>query len=83
MTLASKRYAVLRYEGAPPPQVRAQLGLPEATAASLERLFQAKPGGGMEAMRPRFARHAAHVAAVAAQGGYPVLPQPCRNGGNR
>lgn len=83
MTLASKSYAVLRYEGAPPPQVRAALGLPEAAAARLERLFQAKSGGGSDPMRPRFARHAAHVAAVAAEGGYPVLPEPCRNGGNR
>ena len=71
--LASASYAVLRYEGVPPPRVRATLGLPEETAARLERLFQARPGGGTDPMRPRFARHAAHVRAVGAEGGYPVL----------
>ncbi|MDB5423666.1 MAG: hypothetical protein JWQ29_1082 [Phenylobacterium sp.] len=78
LTLASKRYAVLRYEGVPPPGVRAALDLPEATALRLEELFQARPGGGDDSMRPRFARHAAHVAAVMDEGGYPVLPDPCR-----
>jgi hypothetical protein len=78
LTLASRSYAVLRYEGAPPPRAREALGLAEATAASLERLFQARTGGGDDLMRPRFARHAAHVAAVLAEGGYPVMPQPCR-----
>jgi hypothetical protein len=29
-------------------------------------------------MRPRFARHASHVAAVMARGGYPVLPDKRR-----
>jgi hypothetical protein len=72
-TLASASYAVLRYEGIPPPRVRAALGLPEATAARLEQLFQAQPGGGADPMRPRFARHAAHVTAVMAEGGYPAL----------
>ena len=82
-TLASKSYAVLRYEGVPPPRARATLELPEATAADLERLFQARPAGGDDPMRPRFARHADHVGAVMRRGGYPVLPDPCRNGRRR
>ena len=77
-TLASKSYAVLRYEGIPPPRARAALGLAEATAAELERLFLARPGGGDDPMRPRFARHYSHAGAVSAQGGYPVMPEPCR-----
>ena len=80
ITLASKSYAALRYEGVPPPRARKTLGLGEATAAELERLFQVRPGGGDDPMRPRFARHAQHVRAVIGQGGYPVLPDPCRNG---
>jgi hypothetical protein len=71
--LASKSYAALRYEGIPPPKARAALGLEAAAAARLEGLFQAQPGAGSEAMRPRFARHEAHVAAVLAQGGYPAI----------
>ena len=73
--LASKSYAALRYEGVPPPRARETLGLPEATASDLERLFQARPGGGDDPMRPAYARHAVHVKAVMAQGGYPVLPE--------
>jgi len=76
-TLASKSYAALRYEGIPPPRVRAALGLAEATAAELERLFLARPGGGDDPMRPAYARHARHVAAVLAEGGYPAMPDPC------
>ena len=83
LTLASRSYAVLRYEGLPPPRVRDALGLAEETAARLERLFQAKPGGGGDPMRPRFAHHAAHVAAVTAEGGYPVMPGPGRRGRRR
>jgi len=76
-TLASKSYAALRYEGIPPPRACAELGLAQATAAELERLFLARPGGGDDPMRPRFARHEAHVAAVRAAGGYPAMPDPC------
>jgi hypothetical protein len=47
-------------------------------AARFERLFLASPGAGPDPMRPRFARHEAHVAAVIGQGGYPVLPEKCR-----
>ena len=74
----SASYAALRYQGVPPPQARDALDLPEATAARLERLFLARPGAGPDPMRPRFARNAAHVAAVLAQGGYPVLPGKSR-----
>ena len=82
-TLASASYAALRYEGIPPPRARAALGLAQDTAECLERLFQARPGGGDDPMRPRFARHAEHVRAVVGQGGYPVLPDPCRSGRRR
>jgi len=74
-TLASAAYAALRYQGAPPAGASAALGLAKATAFRLERLFQARPGGGADPMRPRFARHAAHVRAVLGQGGYPTLPE--------
>ncbi len=77
-TLASKSYAALRYEGAPPARARAELALAEATAEALERLFMARPGGGDDPMRPARARHDLHVKAVMAEGGYPVMPDPCR-----
>ena len=73
--LASASYAVCRFGGAPPGIARVQLALPAEIATELERLFQARPGGGANAMRPRFARHAAHVLAVAAEGGYPALAE--------
>ena len=72
-TWASASYAVLRYEGAPPPRARDELGLGAPAAQRLERLFQARAGGGTDPMRPAFARHAAHVKAVLAAGGYPAL----------
>jgi len=71
--LAAASYAASRQGGAPPELVRVELELPAETAARLERLFQSRPGGGADAMRPRFAHHGAHVRAVVAQGGYPVL----------
>jgi hypothetical protein len=71
--LASASYAACRHGGAPPDLARVELALPAETAAKLERLFQRRPGGGPGAMRPRFARHAAHVQAVMAEGGYPAL----------
>jgi hypothetical protein len=74
----SASYAALRYQGVPPPGARAALELPEATATRFERLFLARPGAGPDPMRPRFARHASHVAAVMARGGYPVLPDKRR-----
>jgi hypothetical protein len=76
--LASASYAALRYEGVPPPRARVALGLTEATASRFEQLFQARPCGGNDPMRPRFARHAVHVTAVMAQGGFPAMPEKCR-----
>jgi hypothetical protein len=73
--LVAASYSTSRHGGAPPDLVQVELDLPPETAARLERLFRARPGGGADAMRPRFARHAAHVGAVVALGGYPVLPE--------
>ncbi len=73
LSLASASYAACRHGGAPPDLVRVELELPAEAAARLERLFRARPGGSGDAMRPRYARHEAHVRAVSAQGGYPVL----------
>ena len=73
--LASASYAACRFGGAPPDIVRVQLDLPAEIAAKLERLFRRRPGGGAYAMRPRFARHQAHVRAVLAEGGYPALAE--------
>jgi hypothetical protein len=74
--LAGASYAVCRLGGAPPEQARAELGLATDAVVRLERLFQARPGGGPDPMRPRYARHERHVAAVLAQGGFPVLERP-------
>lgn len=71
-TQASSSYAALRHGGTPAALARAQLGLTAEVAFRLEKLFQARPGGGMDAMRPSFARHGEHVAAVQAAGGYPI-----------
>jgi hypothetical protein len=73
--LASASYAACRFGGAPPDIARTQLELPAETAEVLERLFRARPGGGANAMRPRFARHGAHLRAVMAEGGYPALAE--------
>ncbi|HEY8003832.1 MAG TPA: hypothetical protein VIE16_06360 [Phenylobacterium sp.] len=70
----SASYAACRHGGAPPELAQVELDLPRETAQRLERLFLARPGRGGDAMRPRFARHETHVAAVQARGGYPVLP---------
>jgi len=78
VTLAAASYAATRQGGTPPDLARIELDLPVEMAARLERLFRAVPGGGPDAMRPRFARHAAHVCAVMAQGGFPVLQERCR-----
>jgi len=71
-TLASRSYAALRHEGAPPWKARTLLGLPPAAGVRFEKLFQATTG---TAGKPRFARHARHVAAVMAEGGFLVLPE--------
>jgi hypothetical protein len=73
--LVSVCYAALRHGGAPACAASAQLDLSRTTAEQLERLFQLRPGGGAGAMRPRFARHEAHVSAVLAEGGYPALQE--------
>lgn len=69
----SAAYAALRYGGAPPESAQIQLDLATSAAGRLERLFRARAARGADAQRPRFARHAAHVAAVTEAGGYPVL----------
>ena len=71
--LARASYYACRHGGAPPGLVRVELDLLAETADRLERLFRARPGGGADPMRPGFARHGAHVGAVLARGGYPVL----------
>lgn len=76
--LASKAYSALRHGGAPAAIARVQLGLSAEAAARLERMLLARPGGGPDAMRPSFARHDRHVAAVRAGGGYPVLRETAR-----
>ena len=75
-TNASAGYAALRHGGAPAWRACAELGLPVARGEKLERLFQARRGGGPDdAMKPRYARNGRHVADVLAAGGYPVLPE--------
>ncbi len=74
--LAGASYAALRYEGIPPWRAQANLGLTAGTAARLERQFRARSGGGMDPMKPAFARHREHVRAVMAEGGYPALRCP-------
>ena len=69
-SIASASYAALRQGGAPPDHARAQLSLGRETALELERWFCKRRGG---ALRPRFARHDAHVRAVLEQGGFPAL----------
>jgi hypothetical protein len=73
MSRLGASYAVCRHGGAPPDLARVELDLPPEAAARLERLFRARSGASGDAMRPRYARHEAHVGAVIAQGGYPVL----------
>lgn len=75
-TNASAGYAALRHGGAPAWRACAELGLPVKRGERLEKLFQARRGGGPDdAMRPRYAKHGRHVAAVLAGGGYPVLAE--------
>ena len=72
---ASASYAACRRGGAPPERARQELALPPARAARLERWLLSK-SGGPQSQRPRFARHEAHVGAVMALGGFPVLRRP-------
>jgi hypothetical protein len=71
-TIASAVYAALRQGGAPPAHASAQLGLDRSIGGELETWFRTRRGG---IVRPRFARHDRHVAAVLAAGGFPVLPE--------
>jgi hypothetical protein len=67
-------YAALRYGGASQARAGAEGANPPARARQLEAIFHVpRPGKLMDRMRPRFARHEAHVAAVLAAGGYPAI----------
>lgn len=67
-------YAALRRGGASQGRASAELGIGDDQAVWLEGVFRRAPAGrGMDAMRPRFARHEQHVAAAVAGGGFPVL----------
>ena len=67
-------YSVLRHGGASQARACAELGVSFGRGEVLESLFRGVRGGsGADAMRPRFARHAQHVAAVLAAGGYPAI----------
>jgi hypothetical protein len=72
---ASPAYAALRHGGAPAHLAAAQLRLDPLRALRLERLFQARRGGGVDPMKPAYARNGRHVADVLAQGGFPALPE--------
>ena len=75
---ASPAYAALRHGGWPAHAAAAQLELDPLRALRLERLFQARRGGGRDPMKPAYARNGRHVAAVLAEGGFPVLPEKQR-----
>ena len=74
--LAGASYVVCRLGGAPPELAQVELGLTSNAVARLERLFQRRPGGGPDPMKPRFARDEQHVAQAMSQGGFPVLVRP-------
>ncbi|HEY8615993.1 hypothetical protein [Phenylobacterium sp.] len=75
---ASAAYVALRRGGTPPAAARLQLGLMPIAALRLERTFQARKWRDPDALRPRFAHHRRHLAAVLAAGGFPVLPERLR-----
>ena len=67
-------YSALRYGGASQDRARAELAITPGHARQLEAIFNVpRPGKLMDRMRPRFARHDGHVAAVLAAGGYPAI----------
>lgn len=67
-------YSALRHGGASQARACAELGVSSGRSEALERGFlRRRPDGPEDAMRPRFARHERHAAAVLAAGGYPVL----------
>lgn len=65
---------MLRRGGAPPAAARAELALGVEEGEALEALLAARALGGGE-QTPRFARHAAHVRAVMAEGGFPSFAE--------
>lgn len=73
--LVGQTYAALRLGGASPHRACAELGVSSGRSIALEARFRVRrPGLGGDAVRPRFARDAAHVKAVRAAGGYPAMP---------
>lgn len=67
-------YAALRHGGASRARAGAELAISDDQAVWLEGVFRRSPAGrGMDAMRPRFAKHETHVAAAMAEGGFPAL----------
>lgn len=69
-----RTYAVLRQSGASRARAQAELGLTPDRGRQLEVWFRRpRPGAGCDSVRPRFARHDAHVTAVLRGGGYPEL----------
>lgn len=70
-------YSALRHGGAPQARACAELGVSSGRGQLLEAWFRRRGGGpGSDAMRPSFARHAAHVRAVLRAGGYPIAERP-------
>jgi hypothetical protein len=68
---AGLAYANLRRGGAPAWRATSELGLCVSVGRRHERNFRI--GATRGEMRPRFADHDSHVAAIAAAGGFPVL----------
>lgn len=67
-------YAALRYGGASRSRAQAELAITAGQAGRLETAFNAtRPGKMLDRMRPRYARHDEHVAAVLVAGGYAAL----------
>jgi len=72
--LQQQTYSALRYGGATRAQACAECCVSSGRSIQLEAHFRIRrPGVGADAMRPKFARHKAHVARVRAAGGYPAL----------
>lgn len=69
-------YEALRRGGASRSLAQRDLRLSSLAAARLEAAFQGRAArGGGDSALPRFARHAQHVAAVMAEGGFPALSE--------
>lgn len=72
--LQQETYSVLRYGGATRARACAECCVSSGRSFQLEAHFRIRrPGVGTDAMRPKFARHEAHVERVLAFGGYPKL----------